>query len=179
MTHQVFDVDPRDHRYFIFRFLIFIDLTFIEEKLDAMENSTVLTSSVLSSRPTYSCIRCSDRKVRCDRQNPCNTCVKHNVQCLFRTLPPPRKKQRHVKEGNLKDKLKRYEALLQKQGVDPNGLPNTSEAGQHCPISGSEVPMTEDGLQVPTPASTATEVGRSITTSQLLRDQGRSKFVDK
>ena len=144
-----------------------------------MEKSAVLTPSGLSSRPTYSCIRCSDRKVRCDRQNPCGTCVKHNVQCLFRTLQPPRKKQKRVKEGNLKDKLKRYEALLQKQGVDPNGLPNTSEAGQHRTIRGSDVSMTEDALQVPTPASTATEIERSITTSQLLRGQGTSKFVDK
>ena len=174
MTHQVFDVDPYDHGY-----LHSVFFTFIEEDFDAMEKSTILTSTGSSSRPTYSCIRCSDRKVRCDRQNPCSTCVKHNVQCLFRRLPSPRRKQKRVKDGNLKDKLKRYEALLQKQGVDPDGLPNTSEAGQHRPISGSQDPMTEDALQVPTPASTATEVERSITTSQLLRDQGRSKFVDK
>ena len=144
-----------------------------------MEKPTVLTSPNLSRRPTYSCVRCSDRKVRCDRQNPCSPCVKHNVQCLFRAPPPPRKKQKRVKQGNRKEKLQRYEVLLQNLGVDSNGLPNTSEIGQPHANSGPEVPMTEDALQVPTPASTAPEMERSITNSQLLRGQGRSKLVDK
>lgn len=144
-----------------------------------MEMSSLLNSPSLSRRPTYSCIRCSDRKVRCDRQNPCSPCVKHNVQCLFRAAPPPRKKQKRVKQGNLKEKLQRYEALLQNLGADSNGLRNTSDIGQCRVGSGSEVPMTDDALQVPTPASAAPEIQRSITTSQLLRGQGRSKFVDK
>ena len=159
--------------------MILVFLTFIDEEFCVMKESTIPTSSNPSSRPTYSCVRCSDRKVRCDRQNPCGTCVKHNVQCLFRTLPPPRKKQKRVKEGTLKDKLKRYEALLQKLGVDPNGPSNILEVVQDRTLSDSEVATTEDALQVPTPASTATEVERSITNSQLLRGQGRSKLVDK
>lgn len=150
-----------------------------DEELDAMDMSTLLKSPSLSRRPTYSCLRCSDRKVRCDRQNPCSTCVKHHVQCFYRAPPQPRKKQKRVKQGNLKEKVQRYETLLQNLGVDSNGLPNTSDNGQPCGNSGPEVPLTEDALQVPTPASTVPEMERSITTSQLLQGQGRSKFVDK
>ena len=144
-----------------------------------MDKSTLPTSSNRSSRPTYSCIRCSDRKVRCDKQNPCTGCLKHNVQCLFRSLPPPKQKQKRVKQGTLADKLKRYEALLQKQGLDPNPPPNTSQAGQHSTTPNSNLPLAEDALQGPTPASSATEIEQSITTSQLLRRQGGSKLVDK
>ena len=152
----------------------------MNQELDTMEKSTALTSSSPPRRPTYSCVRCSDRKVRCDRQNPCSTCVKHNVQCLFRALPPPRKRQKRVKEGNLKDQLKRYEELFQGLGVDPNKPPtSSSEAEQRRAVTSSEVSMTEDSLQVPTPASTVTEAERPITTPLLLQDQGRSKLVDK
>lgn len=143
------------------------------------QESLGLASSSLSSRPSYSCIRCSDRKVRCDRQNPCKACVKHNVQCVFRAPPPPRRKKKRVKDVSLKEKAKRYEALLQKLGVDSNEPPNRSEAEQHNTISGIETAVTEDALHLPTPSSTTTELKRSITTSQLLHGQGRSKLVDK
>ena len=148
-----------------------------------MENrgfhSLALTSPNLSSRPTSSCIRCSDRKVRCDRQNPCAACVKHHAQCVFRPHQPPRRKQKRAKGGHLEEKLKRYEALLQKLGVDPNGLPNDPEAEQRHADSDLEAATTEDASQSPTPASSAVEREQSISTSQLLHGQGRSKFVDK
>ena len=148
-----------------------------------MENKTLrslaLASPNLSSRPTYSCIRCSDRKVRCDRQNPCSACVKCKAQCLFRPRPLPRRKQKRAKGGHLKEKVKRYEALLQKLGIDPNGLPDDSEAERRHANSDSEAATTEHAAQSPTPASTAAEREQSISTSQLLYGQGRSKFVDK
>ena len=144
------------------------------------QNSTLPTSSSLSSRPIYSCIRCSDRKVRCDKQNPCNTCVKHNVQCLFRTPAPPRRKQKLPRDGTLKAKVKRYEALLQDLGVNPNEMPKTPEAEQrHTQVSDPKATTTKDASQLPTPASTASELEQAITTSQLLHGQGKSKFLDK
>jgi hypothetical protein len=139
----------------------------------------VPTSSSASSRPTYSCVRCSDRKVKCNRQKPCSACVKHNVQCVFRPLQPPRKRHKRVKDDILNDRLKRYEALLQEQGIDPNGLPDISEPEQRRKPSRSKVAAPEKGLQVPTPASITSEPERSITKTQLLHGQGRSKFVDK
>ena len=139
--------------------------------------SSVFGSPSGSSRPTYSCVRCSDRKVRCDRQYPCGACLKHNVQCLFRMPPSPRRKKKRVKEGTLRDKLVRYEVLLQKLGVDPNELPNTSEAEDRT-IGGSET-TTVDTLQLLTLASTTAETEQSITKSQLLQGQGGSNLVDK
>jgi hypothetical protein len=139
----------------------------------------VLASSSPSSRPTYSCVRCSDRKVKCDRQKPCSACVKHNVQCVFRPLQPPQKRHKRVKDDIFSDRLKRYEALLQEQGIDPNGLPDISESEQRRKPGRSEVAVPENGLQLPTPASITSELERSTTKTQLLHGQGRSKFVDK
>lgn len=140
--------------------------------------STILASSAPPSRSTYSCVRCSDRKVRCDRQTPCSTCVKHNVQCIFRVPPPPRRKQKRAKDESLKTKLKRYEALLQKLGVDPNELSNTSE-DEHCHTAhGSRVVIADDTVSLRTPASSSTWLKRFINTSQLLHGQERTKMVD-
>ena len=167
MTHQAYNVNDEIYIFNLPKFHL--------PKSDAMERSTDLTSSSLSNRPTYSCIRCSDRKVRCDRQNPCSTCIKHDVQCLFRTVAPRRKKLKRVK---LKDKLGRYEALLQQLGADPDrqSMPETEQ----CRIIGSsEAVMTENASQVQNPVSNDTEKERSITTSQLLQGQGRSKLIDK
>jgi hypothetical protein len=79
----------------------------------------------------------------------------------------------------LKDKLHRYEALLQTLGVDPNETSSTSQAELHRTIRDPDSSMMEDALQVPTPASTTTETERSISTSQLVHGQGGSNFVDK
>lgn len=136
----------------------------------------VPASSSPSSRPTYSCVRCSDRKVKCDRQKPCSACVKHNVQCVFRPLQPPRKRHKRVKDDIFSDRLK---AFLQEQGIDPNGLPDISEPEQRRKPSRSEGAVPENGLQLPTPASITSELERSTTKTQLLYGQGRSKFVDK
>ena len=137
------------------------------------------TPSSPSSRPAYSCVRCSDRKVKCDRQEPCSACVKHNVQCVFRPHQPPRKRHKRTKDDILNDRLKRYEVLLQQQGIDPTGLPPIPEPEQGHKSSPTGDAVPENALQLPTPMSTTFEPDRSITKTQMLQNQGRWKFVDK
>ena len=106
----------------------------------------------MPSRPTYSCIRCADRKVKCDRQRPCSACVKHNADCLFHaSQPPQKKKRRSIKHQILTDRLKHYEALLQKQGIEPSKLSESPETGP----------------------------SERIIKPQVIHRQGRFKFVDK
>jgi hypothetical protein len=142
-------------------------------------NATDQTPSSSSSRPTYSCVRCSDRKVKCDRQYPCSACVRHNVQCIFRAPPSPRRKPKRAKDLNLKERLKRYEALLQNLGVDPNRLTENADTTNSTRIAGPETDITRDALLLPTPAPSTTELERPIATSQVLQGDGRSKIVDK
>ncbi len=79
---------------------------------------------VAHSRITYSCIRCASRKVKCDRQRPCNQCIKRNEDCVFNPQQPQRRRKR-VKVQALAGRLKYYETLLQEQGVDLDKLPET------------------------------------------------------
>jgi hypothetical protein len=95
--------------------------------LHRMEGATS-TAPKIATRPTFSCIRCAERKVKCDRQKPCGACVKHNVDCNFHASKPPRKKAKRVKVQVLADRLNQYEALLQRHGIDRSELP---DSGNH------------------------------------------------
>ncbi len=48
----------------------------------------------------HSCIRCHERKVRCDKTTPCMTCVRSNVPCRY--PGPERSKRRSQKTASAK-----------------------------------------------------------------------------
>lgn len=53
------------------------------------------TMASLSHSPKpYSCVVCHNRKVKCDRKEPCSNCIKASVECLYRPPPPPRRRKR-------------------------------------------------------------------------------------
>src|ERR1700712_3198351 len=111
------------------------------------------------TKPTFACVRCSERKVRCSRQSPCNACVRHNVQCIFRSPKPSRKKRNLAEVEWVKERLKHCEALLRESGVDPDEITTTGQSPMSAPI-GSEAQAT-------------------TFKPQLLHGPGGTKFVDK
>ena len=135
-------------------------------------------SSSKPRRPTYSCVRCADRKIKCDQQRPCGACVKHNVECVFNPSRPPRKRQKRVQDQILTDRLKRYETLLQEQGIDTSKLPETPNSEPPCGSSHTRAVVPEES-QVQPPSSIESEPRRCTDTAQLVHGQGRSKFVEK
>lgn len=135
-------------------------------------------SSSKPSRPTYSCIRCADRKVKCDQQRPCTACVKHNADCVFNPSRPPRKRQTRVKDQILADRLKLYEALLQEQGIDPSKLPATPNP-EPSRRSSHTVAVLPQESQLQTPTSVDSEPSQCIDKAQVVHGQGRPKFVEK
>ena len=138
-----------------------------------------------SSRPSLSCIRCSDRKVKCDRQEPCNACIKHKAQCLYRQIPPPRKRQKRAKQEVLSARIKHYEALLQEHGINPKRPAQSAVSEPRHINTNEEVTPPTAGKEhppIPTPASTISESQRSLialTETQLIQGRDGSQFVDK
>lgn len=60
------------------------------------------------------CAVCRQRKVKCDRQQPCSSCVRSGCDCVYpigRGRAP--KTSRRVVEGQLVDKLARLETIIQ------------------------------------------------------------------
>jgi hypothetical protein len=136
--------------------------------------STASVSAKQSVRPTFSCIRCAERKVKCDRQKPCNGCVKHNVDCIYNATKPPRTKQKRIKVQVLADRLSQYEALLAKHGIDRHELSilDRNETRLETSRTGS-APL--EGNQSYSPPTTGTSAGQySVTHTQT-----HSEFVEK
>ena len=42
----------------------------------------------------FSCVVCHNRKVKCDRNEPCRNCAKAQIDCIYRVPPPPRRRKR-------------------------------------------------------------------------------------
>ena len=73
-----------------------------------------------SYRQQHSCALCHQRKVKCDKKNPCSYCASRGVPCapLTRSSPGPRKKR--FPEAELLARLRAYEAALKSYGADIN-----------------------------------------------------------
>jgi len=65
-----------------------------------------------------SCVLCKQRKVKCDRKDPCFNCSKAHVECTFRAPAPPRRRKKKDAEVNLVARLKQYEELLKDHGAN-------------------------------------------------------------
>lgn len=141
-------------------------------------DTSATPSSNVSSRATFACIRCADRKVKCDRQRPCSACVKHNVDCVFNPVQPPRKRHKRVNTQILTDRLKHYEALLQEKGVDPRKLPDTPQSVDSEQRRKSTPVVQQNDVQLQTPSSIDSPPNRPINKTQVVHEKGRSQFVD-
>lgn len=72
---------------------------------------------------TFSCILCSQRKVRCDKApGGCYNCSKARVPCIYKQPPPPRRRKKGTRELDVHTRLRIYEDALRNLGVDPTEL---------------------------------------------------------
>lgn len=100
----------------------------------------------------FSCLICRQRKVKCNRHEPCANCVKAETECTFvapvrgkRQKKKQTKKEKPVREG-LHAKLRRYERMLENYGkaLDPPMSDSSSADGDDA-ASGLSVARKRDG----------------------------------
>ena len=139
------------------------------------------TNSAPSSKPltTHSCQRCAVRKIRCDKQKPCGACVKHNLECEYRMLPPPRRKKKRNRNEILVGRLKQYDRLLQQKDVDPGALPKAPSHHTSSLTTNGGILINEGTSPLQTPDPTIAQRLGVIPQTQLLHDRNRSKYLDK
>ncbi|KAJ5656618.1 hypothetical protein N7507_008568 [Penicillium longicatenatum] len=65
-------------------------------------------------RPQQSCLRCRERKVKCDRSIPCHACIIRGIEseCTYLTTPEDRE---HISQAEIIDRLRREVAQLRTQ----------------------------------------------------------------
>lgn len=115
---------------------------------------------------------------RCDRKKPCSACTRHNVDCIFDPLQPPRNRDRRLSNQILTERLRHYEALLREKGIDPPKLQHTPDSEPRRSTSHTTA-VSPNELQFDIPRSIEAESSRSVNKAQIIRDEERFKFVDK
>jgi hypothetical protein len=141
---------------------------------------TVPSSSRTSTRLTLSCIRCAERKVKCDRQRPCSACIKHNADCVFNSSKPLQKKHKRIKVQVLSDRLKQYEALLQAHGIDRRDLPDNVNHGPSSQLNQTTAATTRlKEVHSDPHLSTEPDSDRNIEVINHENYQEKFKFVEK
>ena len=70
---------------------------------------------------SISCTLCQQRKVKCDKSQPvCSNCSRHHTSCVYVEPALPQRKKRKSPEEQLKGRLKKYETLLEINGISAN-----------------------------------------------------------
>lgn len=82
----------------------------------------------------HPCVLCAQRKVKCDRNEPCKNCTKMGVECVSATTLPPRKVKRRFPEAELLARIRRYEHHLKDYGADLDAI--NSESSQRTVFQG-------------------------------------------
>jgi hypothetical protein len=141
----------------------------------AIMNSTTTSLGTGPPQAPFACVRCSERKVKCDKQSPCTTCVRHKIQCIYRTPKPSRRRRARYKETLIDERLKHYEALLQENGIDMHQMDSVSEIKASQPVNHQREP---DSLW-PAPNISVSEYRATSFKPQLLQGQSGAKLVDK
>ncbi|KAJ5605788.1 C6 transcription factor domain-containing protein [Penicillium lagena] len=118
------------------------------------------TSTIDTALMPYACQTCAKRKVKCDKTSPsCSGCLKGKLECLYR-MPQPRYRKRKL-DGNLCQKLARYEHILQQHGL--------MEAAT-SPSAGETLPSQE-------PVSFRWVDPETSRNGKLLIGQGKSRYI--
>lgn len=99
-----------------------------------------------------SCTRCNQRKVRCDKRNPCNACIKAEVQCNY---PGPKRARRTLNRPPISELVARLKYL-------------EGEVAQLRSSSGSS--HSTDPTQSP-------EESNATKPELLVRKEGKSRYI--
>ncbi|KAK4166276.1 hypothetical protein QBC43DRAFT_314364 [Cladorrhinum sp. PSN259] len=108
-------------------------------------------------RPAVSCILCRQRKIRCNRESPCNNCLRSkNAECVYRDtskadLPPPAKANNHSGQPS----PPRDQKLTEKSTSSTDSFTNKthSDLGFHHDASAAFLNAPASGTSASSPSS--------------------------
>ncbi|KAI0875872.1 hypothetical protein GGS24DRAFT_514958 [Hypoxylon argillaceum] len=91
------------------------------------------------AKPTLSCNLCRRRKLRCDRQQPCQTCSSRGLSlaCSYSHNPNAASQPSHAARPSMQDRLVQLEQLVMNvvQNQSQNHSPSASQSNAPTPLS--------------------------------------------
>lgn len=143
------------------------------------EHSTLTAAPGTESIKPYACVTCSRRKVRCDKSEPCSTCRKSGIECVFRAPAPPQPRKRRAPETILLERLRRAEDLLKGMGVKVDSVDNDNEPRAYDP--NKTVAVGDQRSTRPSPRRTNAAVPSAGEQKAILKEtvfgENRSNFI--
>lgn len=106
----------------------------------------------------YSCVVCHNRKVKCDRNEPCSNCAKANVDCIYRPPPPPRRRKR---------------------GRDANGSASQERDKSRRMSDGESFLNDVEGSHLPSRSRSNGLEPQKAGTGRMIVKNGNSVYLDK
>ncbi|KAI0520878.1 hypothetical protein F5B22DRAFT_55238 [Xylaria bambusicola] len=117
------------------------------------------------AKPTLSCNLCRRRKLRCDRQQPCQTCSSRGLSlaCSYAHINKPGLVQPHVARPSVQDRLVQLEQLvmnvIQNQNQNQTQTQTQTLSQTSVPHTGVPQQSTEEVFSPPTAVSTPSDNG--------------------
>ncbi len=149
----------------------------------AFPSTTSSLETAIEYLQPHACLICSQRKVKCDRRTPCNSCTKAHVECAFRDPAPPQRRKRKATEDALTSRVQHYEELLRGLGVDPVAIASDTTSLHHEKQSEqSESSGTEVGLRTGHKAFGSNQgLARlpNTNTGKIIVEDGKALYVEK
>lgn len=126
----------------------------------------------------YSCVTCHTRKVKCDRDQPCTSCLKTGSECTYTEPPPPRRRMKKPKQSSAA-RLKRYQEVLRNHGIDPD-----IDFSQNTPSSDGGNKTCSRNSQPPRLCMSASSESRQskeleAKSGKLITKCGKSMYIEK
>jgi hypothetical protein len=126
--------------------------------------------SVDHNRGKHPCVLCQQRKVKCDRNEPCANCTKASVRCVSSAMLPPKRRKKRFAEAELLARLRRYEEALRRYGADIDAINNDTKSS--CSVTGAFVSTKVDlspDISLPAPPRPRPEAIRSLAIRRSLK----------
>ncbi|KAH6666186.1 putative C6 transcription factor [Halenospora varia] len=137
-------------------------------------SSSAPSPDVQPSKPrrVLACVRCQQRKVKCDRRFPCANCTTLREKCIPATLTPRGPRRRRFPERELLDRLRKYEELLRQNNIAFEPL-HKETGGKH----GSRH-VQSDNASDEQPEAMALDCSMSSTIAKIERGYEAKDFWD-
>lgn len=153
------------------------------EASESHQHTTPELSATKNSKGR-SCVLCQQRKVRCDRKDPCSACTRARVECIVRAPAPPRRRSRKPPDSDLLARLTRYEQILPSFGskidgadgrdamIDSGGRMEQARTPERI-AGNSRKELSGAGGKLKNAISPDVQTGRSID------GEGKTKYLEK
>ncbi|KAJ9638563.1 hypothetical protein H2204_004334 [Knufia peltigerae] len=127
---------------------------------------------------TQACVRCSERKVKCDKKSPCTACLRFDFECVYRPRGPRKTRKQSTPHRALIQRLKRYESLLQEQGIDAGASVETPTARSEDALEHGSQSSTVTASHTKTPVPEIISEPEQISSSRLGQNAGNLTYLE-